>query len=103
MPSSHAEPKSRPVLIKVAGVAVAVGLHLAVLGAILASPPIAPEIDLPETVEVRFVEIADDPVDAAANIETDLEPVQEVAVVPPEPEVVPEPEPEPEPDRLLEE
>lgn len=103
MPRSPAEPMSRPVLVKVAGVAVAVGLHLAVLGAVLLSPPpVKPEIELPETVAVRFVEIADEPVDAAVNVETEAEPAEEVAVVPPEPEPVIEPEPEPEPEPVIE-
>ncbi|MGB3290909.1 MAG: energy transducer TonB [Burkholderiaceae bacterium] len=96
------QPKFRPALIKTVGAAAAVGLHLAVLGAILSAPPPKPEIDMPETVEVRFVEIADEVVEAAPVVE----PVEEVVPEPepepeppppePEPEPIPEPEPEPE-------
>ena len=107
MPRDRAEPKSHSVLVKAAGVAVAVALHLAVLAAILASSPIKPEIELPETVEVRFVEIGDELVDAAANADSETEPVQEVAAIAPEPVVEPvpdpvvQPEPEPEPEPLV--
>lgn len=80
----------------------ALGLHLAVLAVIMSSPPVKPEIELPETVDVYFVEISNDPVDAAVNIETDLEPVQEVAEAPPEPEPVVEPEPIIEPEPVIE-
>src|SRR3546814_20223289 len=61
-------------------------LHLAVLGAILSAPAVKPEIDMPETVEVRFVEIADEVVEAAPAIEQ-VEEIQEVVTPePPHPE-----------------
>lgn len=91
MPRSSAQLNSCPVLIKVVGATVALALHLAVVGAIFSSSSAKPKIELPETVEVRFIEIADDPVDAAANIEADLAPVQEVAQTLPESEVIPDP------------
>lgn len=119
----HPSPSQRQVVYaRIAGVTVAVGLHAAILAAIIATPPGKIEVDLPETVEVRFVEISDEVVDAAPNenpgeepaVETTAqesveeqppEPVQEPEPVPepepmpePEPEPVPEPEPEPVPE-----
>src|SRR3546814_15141110 len=70
-------------------------LHLAVFGAILSAPAVKPEIDMPETVEVRFVEIADEVVEAAPAIEQ-VEEIKEV--VPPEPPPPEPPPPEPEPE-----
>src|SRR3546814_10639352 len=97
MPRSRVQPKFRPALVKALGVTAAVGLHLAVLGAILSAPAVKPEIDMPETVEVRFVEIADEVVEAAPAIEQ-VEEIKEV--VPPEPPPPEPPPPEPEPEEI---
>src|SRR5690606_12678466 len=92
------QPKSSTMFVKVSGAIVVVGLHLAVIAAIVsAKPAVKPELELPEMVEVRFVEIADEVVDAAPNIEQPQEPVEaeipppeEVPYPPPEPDIVPE-------------
>lgn len=95
------QPNHRAFAVKAMGAAVAGGLHLAVLGAILASPPTPPDIEMPEAVEVRFVEIADEVVDAAPVVENEPPPEPEPLPEIPEPEVYEEPDPatlfEPEP------
>ncbi|HUH59824.1 MAG TPA: energy transducer TonB [Candidimonas sp.] len=93
MPLFRAELQFRPVFVRVAGIAIAVGVHLAVLAAILSSPPVKPEMEAAETVEVRFVEIADIAVDAAPS-EDVAEQLPPVPVAEPETEPLPEPEPE---------
>lgn len=109
----RAEPKYRSLLAKTIAGACVLGLHLAVLAAILASPePTPPSIDLPESADIRFVEIAPDIVEAAPNPkpepEVQPEPIPEPVVEepPPEPEpVIEEPEPEvqePEPEPVVE-
>src|SRR5690606_5837733 len=72
------------------GAAVAVlAAHTAVVAALMLASPEEPELDQPQTVQVRFVEIAPDVQEAQA-------PAGEPASPPAEP--VPEPaEPEPEP------
>jgi len=94
--------------VRLVGAGIAIGLHAAILAAILSAPPSKIEVDLPETVEVRFVEISDEVVDAAPNEnpteEVPAEPVQEASepvaepVAEPQPEPIPEPEPLPEPE-----
>lgn len=90
------------VYARIAGVTVAVGLHAAILAAIISTPPGKIEIDLPETVEVRFVEISDEVEDAAPNETPGEQPAVENAVdesvQEPQPEPLPEPEPVPEPE-----
>lgn len=86
---------------RVVGAAVAVGLHAAILAAIVSVPPGKIEMELPETVEIHFVEISDDVQDAAPNEQPSDEPAsepEEEAVEEPEAEPVPEPEPEPIPE-----
>ena len=114
MPRYRDEPKSRAVLTKAAAATCVAGLHLAVVGAILAAPS-KPELFLPESAEIQFVEIGPDIVDTAPNPEpveeiTAPEPEPEPVVEPPpetEPEIEPEPEeeppPEPEPEPVVEE
>lgn len=82
-------PKSRPAQIRVVAAVCVIGVHLAVLGAILKAPGIAtrPDIALPEAPPIQFVEIAPDVVDTAPN---------------PEPETKPEPEPAPREDPVPE-
>ncbi|KAA0911570.1 energy transducer TonB [Pusillimonas sp. ANT_WB101] len=96
---------SRHTLTKIVGASAAIGLHLAVLAAIIASPPKS-QIELPESVEIRFVEISDDIVDAAPSeeeAEADIpapeqwEEVMPEPIIEPEPVIEPQPEPEPEP------
>lgn len=102
MPRPSVSPQHHLAYTRVAGVAVAVGLHVAILAAIVSAPPGKIEVDLPETVEVRFVEISDEVEDAAANEnpgeEPAAEPVAEAPVSEPEPVAEPQPEPEPEPE-----
>lgn len=102
-PRVQADP--RRTLTKIVGASAALGLHLVVLAAIIASPP-DNQIELPEAVEIRFVEISDVIVDAAPAdevAEADIPPpeqweeVMPEPVIEPEPVVEPEPEPEPEP------
>ncbi|MGB6105891.1 MAG: energy transducer TonB [Pusillimonas sp.] len=108
MSRSRVQPKSPSTLVKVSGAVIAVGLHLAVLGAIVSAKAVKPELELPEAVEVRFVEIADEVVDAAPNpeqpeepVEAEIPPPEEIPYPPPEPDIVPEP-PEPEPEPVVE-
>lgn len=96
MPLSDANPKYRFALTKAAAVVCVLGLHIAVLAAIFSSSAVKPEIDFPESVDVRFVEIAPDIVEAAANPQPVDEPVAQLSDAQPEP-VVDEPEPLPEP------
>src|SRR5690606_5418079 len=96
------EPKARNTLVKVSGATIAVALHLAVLGTIVYSSPSKPEMEAPEAVEIRFVEIADEVVDTAPDpdapdepVEADIPVPEEIPYPPPEPHFEPEPEPEP--------
>ena len=108
MPRSRVQPNFRPALLKVGGATAALGLHLAVLGAIMLAPSSKPEIEAPaEAVQVRFVEIADEVVDAAQAPDPAIEPAADIAAV--EPEAIPEPPPQavaeptgPEPEPVIE-
>lgn len=109
MPRSSPSSKSSQTPIRVIGAAVAVGLHAAILAAIVSAPPQKIEMELPETVEIHFVELSDEVEDAAPNEnEADTpglpEPVEAVAEADPtpEPEPIPEPEPTPEPEPIAE-
>src|SRR5690606_1894693 len=94
--------------VRLIGVTAAVGLHAAILAAIISVPPGKIEVELPETVEVRFVEISDEvqdaaPNDAPADDVTAVDPVEEPTSEPePEPEPITEPEPEPQPEPVQE-
>jgi protein TonB len=74
-----------------------IGVHLAVLGAILKAPGIAtrPDIVLPEALPIRFVEIAPDVVDTAPNPEPETnaepEPTPQEASIPESPEPAAQP------------
>lgn len=100
-------PRSRSIQIKLAAVVCVAGVHLAVLAAILAAP-VKPNISMPESVEIQFVDIGPELVEAAVNPEpapqeippepvAEPEPPKPEPVIEPEPEPVIEPEPEPEP------
>ncbi|UHL64462.1 energy transducer TonB [Paralcaligenes sp. KSB-10] len=98
MPRLRVATKNRPVLIKVTAVGLVLGLHLAVVGAILASPAVKPEIEQADAADMRFVEIAPEPVEAAASPVPVEQPTPEpekepepVAQTPPEPVVEPAP------------
>jgi len=111
----QAQATPRHTLTKVAGAIGALGVHLAVLAAIIASPPPKPQMEMDETVDVRFVEISDEIIDAAPVeepvpepvVEPEPEPEPEPVVEEPEPVIEPEPEPvvepEPEPEPVVEE
>ena len=76
--------KNRPVLIKITAAFLVLGLHVAVLAGILSASTVKPEIEPADSAELRFVEIAPDPVDTAPSPT-------------PTPQAVQPPEPEPEP------
>lgn len=84
---SCVKPTHHSVLIRIFAVVTVVGIHLAVLGAILSSPPLRSAVELPEAGEVRFVEIAAELIDAAPAID----PVDDAAEGEPQPEIIPEP------------
>src|SRR5690606_35614407 len=103
MPRSSQHPKPRNIPVRLIGATVAVGLHAIILAAIVSVLPGKIEVDLPETVEIHFVELSDEVLDAAPNEETAEPPsVEEVMdepvdETPPEPEPIPEPQIEPDP------
>lgn len=107
MPRSSPKSPSSNIPVRVVGAAIAVGLHAAILAAIISVPPGKIEVELPETVEIHFVELSDEVLDAANNEHPAEEPgVEETVETPveetqpePIPELVPESEPEPEPVR----
>lgn len=98
-------PPNRSLQIKLAAVVCVAGVHLAVIAAILAAP-VKPAVSMPESLEIQFVEIGPEVVDAAVNPEPALEPVVEPEPPEPEPEPVVEPEPviepPPEPEPVIE-
>jgi len=102
-------PKSRSVQIKLAAAVCVIGVHLAVIGAIIAAP-VKPDISMPQSDEIQFVEIGPEVVDTAPEPEpqaTPPEPVEEPPPPEPEPQVEPdpveEPVPEPEPEPVVKE
>lgn len=86
-----------PALRVGAGLAV-LALHAAVIGALFMAPAQPPQIEEPEAVMVRFVEVGPEPQEA----EAEPAPEPPAPVVEPEPEPVVEPEPEPEPEPVIE-
>jgi protein TonB len=71
-------------MIKITAAFLVLGLHVAVLAGILSASTVKPEIEPADSAELRFVEIAPDPVDTAPSPT-------------PTPQAVQPPEPEPEP------
>lgn len=103
-------PRSRSIQIKLAAAVCVAGVHLAVIAAILAAP-VKPNISMPESVEIQFVDIGPELVEAAINPEpaplaAPPEPVVEPEPPPPEPVIEPEPveepTPEPKPEPVIE-
>jgi len=95
-PASHAPSADRPWPIKAAAVLAVAGLHLGVLATMLYQPVSRSQGDMPEMVEIRFVELAPEIVDTTPAPEQTIVPEPEPEITP-EPEPIPEPEPEPEP------
>lgn len=97
MPLRSAGPEYHSAFLKVAAIGGMVGVHLAVAAAIWLSSDHEPDIELPDTAAIQFVEIAEEFVEPAPTDVAMTEPVLE-PVVEPEPEPIPEPEPEPIPE-----
>src|SRR5690606_2607901 len=83
----------------------AVGLHAAVVGALMGAQPVRSAPEMLDSVEIRFVELSDVVQDAApseSESETLVQSSAEEPVLEPEPEPILEPEPIPEPELIPE-
>ena len=100
MSRSHAESTYRPSLVRATALVCVLGLHMAVLAVIMATPPSAVAPDMTDPMDIQFVEIAADMVDTLQGPEA--APAAEQAVLEPAEATEPPPEPLPEPQSLPE-